>query len=152
MQAFRKYFIAVGVLLILAGGFSAWRASNPPQSEEQILLSTLDDAASAIQDRSVARVSKFLAPSFSWNGTSRSELKQVMTGAFWQWRDVQLQLTNQQVTVNGDEATTSGRFILNYRPAQDAAPESNSGNFTLQWRKADGQWQVVSATGADNMR
>jgi len=149
MQKFRSAFIALGLLFIFAAGFSFWRSSNPPQSDEQILISSLDNAASAIRDRSVGRVMGVLAPGFSTGGTSRGEFNQMMTGAFFQWRDVKLDLSNRKVQINGDSATTTGRFALNYRPQEGASPESQSGDFSLNWQKIDGVWKVVSATGGE---
>jgi len=147
MQKFRTVFIALGLLFIFAAGVSFWRSAHPPQSDEELLMSSLDNAASAVRDRSVGRVMSFLAPGFSANGTSRGEFNRMMTGAFFQWRDVQLDLSNQKVQISGDSATTSGHFVLNYRPQEGAAPENHRSDFSLQWRKIDGAWKIVSASG-----
>ncbi len=71
----------------------------------------------------------------------------MMTGAFWQWREVHLTLATQSVEQRDDTARTSGTFSLSYRPSEGAAVETHHGPFALQWQKINGNWKVVSASG-----
>lgn len=152
MQRMRRVIIGLGLVLLLGGSVVWWRAAHPPLSPEQQIAANLEAAADALQRRSTSGVMRYLAPDFSWNNSSRDELRQMMAGASMQWRDVQLQRLNEKITVNGDEAVSSGSYHLTYRTGPQATPETQRGNYTLRWKLRDGEWKIVTATGGESMQ
>ncbi|HEX8834773.1 MAG TPA: nuclear transport factor 2 family protein [Abditibacteriaceae bacterium] len=151
MKNLRTYLIVAGVLLLIFGGWQAWRAANPKLTDEQQVRLHLDGAASALQDRSTARFVNYLAPNFTWNDSSRAEFNQLLAGAMWQTRDVQLQRSDEKIEVRGDQATTTGRFRVSYRSAAQAPPDTRRGTYSLKWKRIDGDWKIISATGGENL-
>jgi ketosteroid isomerase-like protein len=152
MQKMRYAVLAFGLVLLIVGGIGVWRATHPPLTAEEQIVANIDDAAAGIEQRSVSRLAHYLAPEFSWNGTPRADVTRALAGTFYQWRDVQLQRTVDRVQVSGDTATTSGTYRISFRPAPDAAPETQAGTYTLQWRLRDGNWQIVAAQGGEALR
>jgi hypothetical protein len=149
MHKIRFVVLALGLVLLIAGGFGVWRAMHPPLTAEEQIIANIDDAAASIEQRSTSRLARYLAPEFSWNGTPRADVIRMLAGTFYQYRDVQLQRTIDRVQVDGDTATTNGTYRISFRAAPQAAPESQSGTFTLRWRLRDGNWQIVSAQGTE---
>jgi ketosteroid isomerase-like protein len=152
MQRMRRAIIGLGLVLLVAGGIGIWRAMHPPLSPEQQIAVNLEAAADALQSRSTSGVMRYLAPEFKWNNSSRDELRQMVAVASFQWRDVQLERTNEKITVNGDEAVSSGTYHLAYRAGPQAALETQSGNYTLRWKLHDGEWKIAAATGGESMQ
>ena len=152
MHKIRYVVLALGLVLLIVGGIGVWRAMHPPLTAEEQIIANIDDAAVSIEQRSTSRLARYLAPEFSWNGTPRADALRLLAGTFYQFRDVQLQRTIERVQVNGDTATTSGTYHISFRSAPQAAPESQSGAFTLKWRLRDGKWLIVSAQGGEALR
>jgi ketosteroid isomerase-like protein len=125
-----------------------WRAAHPPLTPEQQIAANLDDAQRALQNRSAGGVLRHLAPDFSWNNTSRQEFSSMTKGSLFQWRDIQVQRSDEQISVSGNEATSTGSFRMSYRAAPNTPPQNMSGTYTLRWRLIDGEWKVVKADGA----
>ena len=151
MQRMRRAIIGLGLVLLVAGGIGIWRAMHPPLSPEQQIGVNLEAAADALQRRSTSGVMRYVAPEFKWNNSSRDELRQLMAGASFQWRDVQLERTDEKITVSGDEAVSSGSYHLTYRTGPQAAPEAHNGTYTLRWKLRDGEWKIVAATGGESV-
>ena len=140
---------AVGLMLLLAGVVSWWRASHPPLTASQQITANLDEATQALQNRSTAGILRHIAPGFSWNNNSKKELGDLLRGAMFQWRDVQLQRSGEVTVVNGTQATTTGSYMLRYRAGPKAPRETSSGNYKLQWQMQDGNWKIVKADGGE---
>ena len=136
----------LAVLILVVIGAVAWKITHPALTPEQQIELALDNAESALENRSVGGVMSVLSNHFSYDGTSRKEIADALRGAFFQWRDVKLQRTNSSVSVNGDSASTRGNYVLTYRPNLDAPIETQRGTYVLQWRLEDGHWKVVKAT------
>ncbi len=149
MQRMRLGVFVLGFVLIVFGSIAWWRATHPPLTAEQQIAANLDDAQRALQNRSAGGVLRHLAPDFSWNNTSRQEVSSMMKGSLFQWRDVQVQRTGEQIAVNGNTATSSGSFRLLYRPGPNAPPQTANGTYTLHWRLIDGEWKITKAEGTN---
>jgi ketosteroid isomerase-like protein len=149
MQRLQLGVMVLGVLLLLIGGISWWRAAHPPLTAEQQIAANLDDAQRALQNRSAGGVLRYLAPDFSWNNTSRQEFSGMTKGSLFQWRDVQVQRTDEEITVTGNEATSSGTFRISFRSGRDAPLQTMNGTYILHWRLIDSEWKVVKAEGTN---
>lgn len=147
----RKLLVIVGLAMLLFGGISAWRALHPALSPEQQIASQVEGLSQAIQNRSVGNTAGYLAKEFVWHSTPKTDVVEGMRGAFYSWREVQLNPSGLQIEVNGERATSSGNFSLSFRPGPDAAPEVRAGKFKLFWELRDGQWKVVKAEGGENL-
>lgn len=148
MQRLRLGVFALGFVLLVIGGMAWWRATHPPLTAEQQIAANLDDAQRALQNRSASGVLRHLAPEFSWDNTSRQEVSSMTKGSMFQWRDVQVQRTDEEISVTGNEAVSTGNYRISYRIRSDMPPQSLSGRYTLHWRLINGEWKVVKAEGA----
>jgi ketosteroid isomerase-like protein len=147
----RNLLIFVGALLLLFGGWFAWHAAHPPLSDEQQIIANVEAIRAAVESRSAGRVQSFLADDFSWNGHNKRELSSEMSGAFFQWRDVTTNITGLHVSISGDTATATGKFSIALRPTSHSRPDAYVGDFTLLWRKRNGQWLITKAKGGENV-
>ena len=148
MRQLRLGVFVLGVLLLLVGGIVWWRAAHPPLTAEQQIVANLDDAQRALENRSAGGVLRHLAPDFSWDTTSRQEISTMTKGSIFQWRDVQVQRTDEEISVTGTEAVSSGNFRMSYRVRSGSPPQRLSGRYILRWRLIEGEWKVVKAEGA----
>jgi hypothetical protein len=151
MNMLRRASVSVGLFLILLAAYGAWRSANLVQSDTEQIRSVLDAAASGLKDRAASRITGNLTPDFKWGETSRSEFNQILSGALWQARDIDLVRTNEQIEVRGDTATSTGKYRASYRPAPEAGVETNSGNYSVTLRKIDGDWKIQSLRGGENI-
>jgi ketosteroid isomerase-like protein len=149
MRRLRLGVFVLGCILVLIGGVIWWRAKHPPLTAEQQIAANMDDAQRALQNRSAGGVLRHLAPDFSWNNTSRQEVSSMTKGSLFQWRDVQVERSNEQVDVSGTEATSTGSFRITYRSSPDAPPQTANGTYSLRWRLITGEWKIVKAEGAN---
>jgi hypothetical protein len=146
----RKLLIAIGVVLLIFGGWSAWRAAHPPLTDEQQIAANIEVLRLAVQSRKSRNITNLLADDFTWNGQNKRELNSELTGAFLQWRDITANVTGLQISLNGDKATSKGKFSLAFRPSQRGRPEAYLVDFQLTWQKRDGQWLIIKAEGGEN--
>ena len=147
----RRFVIGLGFVLLVFGGFSYWRATHPILSPEQQIILQLDDVSSALQNRSANRVLGHLSSDFKWNNSGRKEIGDLLRGSMLGFRDVQLQRSGETIHVNGDSATSSGSFRLNYRTSQGGEAQAHEGDYTLQWRKIDGNWKITAVKGGESL-
>ena len=150
--ALRKIIIAAGLLCLIASAFLAWRAAHPPLSQDQIIMANLTAVQEAAQNRQAKNVAYYLAKDFTWSSTPRQEFIRMLSGGFFQARDIQLTLSNVELIRNGDqEAVTSGTYSANIRMSTGAPLDNSHGPFKLYWRKVDGEWKVYKAEGGTNI-
>ena len=143
-----------GLALLLLSGFLIWRALHPPLSDEEQIAANLDAIVRAAAARDAASIADFLAPQFSFNGnagTARREFQRQLYAAMLQYRVINLQINGVKVEVNGPNASSDGRFLLNLKAEFDSPPESQAGDFALKWKKLDGEWKIVAAAGVPNL-
>ena len=147
----RNLIIFVGALLLLFGGFAAWRASQPQLSDEEQIAANVEAIRTAVQSRNTRRITGYLSDDFTWNGQSKRQLNSELTGAFLQWRDVTANVTGLKISINGESATSTGKFSLAFRPSQRSRrPEAYLGDFQLTWQKRDGEWLVTRLEAGEN--
>jgi len=148
----RKILIAAGVLCIIAGGFLAWRASNPPLTDDQVILANLAAVQEAAQKRQAKNIAYYLAKDFSWQSTTRQEFVRMLSAGLFQARDVQVTLSKVELERQGsDEAVTSGNYSVTMRPAEGAQSTNAHGPFKFYWRKVEGEWKVYKAEGGSDI-
>lgn len=146
----RNILIFAGLLILMFGGYSAWRAANPPLPDREQIEANLEAIRVATQARNAKKIASYLAPEFSWNGMKKSELQNQMVGTFLQWRDVTANLTGVQISLEGERATVTGKFSLAFKPNPRARPDAYIGNFKVLWQKQNGQWKIVALEGLPN--
>ncbi|HEX8552633.1 MAG TPA: hypothetical protein VF681_13880 [Abditibacteriaceae bacterium] len=148
----KKWIAVVGALFIIAGAYFTFRRANSPLSDKQQIALAMEQAESALESRSAARLKNFLAEDFRHGETNRKDLSSMMAGAFWQWRDVQLLRNGEKNSVSGDTATVTGNYALRFRPSEGATYEAHGGLYTLQLRRVSNDWKIVSASGGESLK
>lgn len=147
----RNLLLTAGVLLLLLGGWFSWRNAQPVLTDEQRITLNMENLRLAVQNRSSKQVSRHLAEDFTWNGQPKSELQNLMNGAFLQFRDVSANITGLNVFVDGEKATATGKYSFAYKPDARSRSEAVLGEFKLQFVKRDGEWLILSAEGGPNL-
>jgi hypothetical protein len=148
----RRILIFLGALILIFGGYSAWRASHPPLDDTQQLTSHMETMRAAVESRDTRTLSSFLAADFSWNGQNKRELNSMMTGTFMQARDITANITGLKISFDKTSAITTGKFSIAFRPSPRARSEAYVSDFTLVWQKQNGNWLVVKAVGGENIQ
>jgi ketosteroid isomerase-like protein len=148
----KKWIVLVGALFIVAGAYFTFRRTNSPLSDKQQIAVAMEQAENAVETRSAARLKNFLAEDFRHGDTNRKDISSMMAGAFWQWRDVQLLRNGEKIYVDGDTATVTGNYALRFRPSEGATYEAHGGLYTLQLRRVNNEWKIVSASGGENLK
>ncbi|MDQ3813031.1 MAG: nuclear transport factor 2 family protein [Armatimonadota bacterium] len=143
----RKVILIAGFILLAFGGVLWWRATHPPLTDEQQVLANLDAVRHAVEARRPRDIAYYLAKGFTLNGQPRSDVVNMMKGALLQAHEVQLNVSNVQVKVRGDTATSFGRYRLTANSRGDPTARTRMGEFTLNWRKTDGVWKIAKAEG-----
>ena len=147
----KRTSIFVAVLLLIIGGFFGWRVLHPPLTDAQQIAANLDAIAAAANARDAASIAAFMAPTFTFNGntgTARKEFQRQLSLGMLQYRVVDLKINRVQTTINGENATSDGRFALNLKSEFDSPPEPYGGDFKLKWQKMDGEWKISEVEGA----
>lgn len=147
----RNLLILAGLLLLIFGGWMAWRKAHPPLTDEQQIAANVEAVRQAIEARNARRIVAYLADDFTWNGAKKNEIESQLTGGFWQARDITANVAGLQITQNGDTATSTGNFSLTLRPSPHSRADAYTGKFTLHWKKRDGQWLVTKLEGGENV-
>lgn len=145
----KKWIVILGALFIVAGAYFTFRRGSAPLSSKAQIALSLDQAETALEDRSAARLTKFLADDFRAGDSNRKDVNTMLAGSFWQWRDVEMLRNGEKISVNGETATVTGNYALRFRPSEGASYEMHGGLYTLQLRNAKGEWKVVSASSSE---
>ena len=147
----RKFILALGCVLLIAGGIVAWRATHPPLNDKQQIEANLEAARSAIENRNARGVTQYFASDFTWQGEKKADIHNRLVGVFIQSRDVQLHLSNVTTVMSGDSATTTGHYSISFKRTPDAWTQTDVGDFRLRWARRDGDWKIVKAEGGENL-
>ncbi|HEX8463540.1 MAG TPA: nuclear transport factor 2 family protein [Abditibacterium sp.] len=145
----RKILLLSGLVLLLLGVVIGWRATHPPLSDEQQIAAALDGITAAANARQPRGVVGFLSRDFKFAGGGRKNLQQALASGMLSYRVIDLNISGVEVKIQGETATSEGRFRLSRRSEADSAPETTSGEFRLKWRKEDGEWLVTQAEVPD---
>jgi hypothetical protein len=143
----KRFYPALGIVIALLVAVFVWRAMNPPLSDSQQIAANLDSLVDAANRRSARGVSRFLAPNFEFGGTKKRDFQPQLAGALLQYRVVELKMSGVQTTVNGQTATSSGRYNLSLKSETTSPPALSNGEFKVRWRKVEGEWKIEAATG-----
>ena len=146
----KKILIVSGALVLLLSAVLIWRALHPPLTDEQQIAANLDAIAAAASARDAVTLASYLAPTFTFNDqgqTQRKEFQRQLYGAILQYRVVDLGINGVQVKVQGERASSDGRFILSLKSEFSSPPEVHNGDFQLQWQKSNGEWKIVAVKG-----
>lgn len=148
----RKLLMLAGLVIFVVGLYGAWKAMHPQLTPEQQIKANVEDLRRQIENRNVKGVTFYFSKNFNWQGTSRREVIDTLKVGFLQARDVQLHVSNEQVTVNDDTAYSSGHFTISYKPSPDAGAQTQVGDFELEWTKEENrQWKITRAEGGKNI-
>jgi hypothetical protein len=151
LQPLRRFVVITGVLLCAFGAVALWRGLNPALSNEQIIARQLEAMRTGIEKRTAGNITQYIGNDCTWSGMDGKSLRAAIAQALLQWRDVRLDFQDTGTVVSGDEATTSGRYILTVRETKDAKPETFRGSFGLHWKKRHGNWVVTRADGGEHL-
>jgi hypothetical protein len=151
MQTLRRLVVTAGLLLCAFGAVALWRGMNPPLSNEQVIARQLETMRTGIEKRSAGNITQFISSDCTWNGMDGKSLRAAIAQSLLQWRDVHLDFDDTGTVVRGDEAASSGRYILTVRETKDAKPETYRGSFGLHWKKRNGNWFVIGASGGEQL-
>lgn len=143
----KRLYLLLGIMFSLLVAVFVWRATHPPLSDSQQIAANLDALVDATNRRSARGVSRFLSSDFEFGGTKKRDFQPQLAGALLQYRVVELELSGVQTTVNGDSANSSGRYNLSLKSELASPPELSKGEFKVRWRKIEGEWKIVQATG-----
>lgn len=147
----RTLLLWAALILLLGGGILTWRALHPPQTDEQQILAKLDAMSQAAKAMSARGVTAPMTQNFRWQGLNKREINSHLSGFFFTADKVEVKLSDMDVKVNGERASTEGAFHATYRTAPDAPPTSRLGRFRTNWIKREGDWKLDSAEGGANL-
>ena len=151
----RKIILVIGVLLLLVGGLTWWRATHPPLTDEEQIAANLEGLRDTAESGSVNGVMSYFSDEFTWDGRKRSEISSLLYGAFYEGlrkRDFRLTFTNVRPAVKGATATVTGHFKVDVRTYRGGVDTASSGEFSTEWEKRDGQWKITRANGGENLQ
>ena len=146
----KRILIASGVVVLLLSAILIWRALHPALTDEQQIAANLDAIAAAAGARDAVTIASYLAPQFTFDDqgqTERKEFQRQLYGGILQYRVVDLTINGVAVKVNGQNASSDGRFLLSLKSEYNSPPELHDGDFQLQWQKIDGEWKIVAIKG-----
>ncbi|HEX8236051.1 MAG TPA: nuclear transport factor 2 family protein [Abditibacteriaceae bacterium] len=151
MQPLRRFVVVAGLLLCAFGAVALWRGMNPALSNEQVIARQLEAMRNGIEKRSAGSITQYISSDCTWNGMDAKSLRAAIAQSLLQWRDVRLDFDDSGTVVTGDEAASTGRYILTVRETKDAKPETYRGTFGLHWKKRNGNWYVTQASGGEQL-
>ncbi len=148
----RKIFIIGGIVLLVLGAVLTWRRLHPPLTDEQQIAAALNGITAAANARSPRGIADYLAKDFQFGSTTKSEFQNSLVGGILQYRVIDLKLAGTKTEVNGETASSQGRYVLSLKSEFTSPPEVFAGKFALKWRKIEGQWLVTGAQGEQTPR
>ena len=131
------------VLVILT--LFLWRWTHPILSDEQQIRAALDGIEAQASHKNSGGITSYLTKDFEMNGLKRKELTQNLTGGLFNYRVVTLKISRVQVQVSGNTATTRGHYYLGLKTEFSSPEQPFSNDFSLKWKREDGQWKISSA-------
>ena len=144
----KKKFWMFGVFALLLVAFFGWRLTHPPLTDEQQIAANIDGLTASANNKSAGGVASYLSKKFIFNGIRKKDFQNQLVGGFLQYRVVKLQTSGLQTKINGDTASSEGRWSLGLKSEYTSPEERTSGTFELQWRRENGEWKIVEADGA----
>ena len=151
LRNLRRFVFVVGTALLLLASLLLWRAAHPPLSDREQITAQMETMRAAVEARSAGAIAKNVGDDFAWNGLDARTFRASLAQAFIQWRDVKVSVPSQKTEVRGDDATTSGRYVIALREAQSSAPQTFRGDFAVQWKRAKNGWRIVSLRGGEQL-
>ena len=145
----RKIFLWSGLILLIVGSVLAWRAAHPPLSDAQQIALHIEEIQEAANARSSRGILSHLSDDFQFGSMSRSELGKNLSGAFFQWRSVNLRVSGVKTTLNGEQALSEGHYSVEMRQEATSTPDVAKGDFKAWWQKEDGVWKIWKAEGTN---
>ncbi len=134
-------------LLLLVLVFFGWKWTHPTLSDQEQIRAALDGLAAQASHKNSSGVTSFLTKDFQMDGLKKKDLRQQLTVGMLQYAVVNLKITSVQAEVNGDSATTRGRYELGLKQEFSSPEQKTSSDFVLKWKREDGQWKISDADG-----
>jgi ketosteroid isomerase-like protein len=120
---------------------------SPPPGDREVIMAEVEAIRKAVENQNPKGILSRLEEGFKFQGASKSELRSHLVAFFFQNSDVRLDLAGVDATVEGDSATSSGSYSARWKSGPTAPDEVRTGRFIAKWRKIEGQWKIVEATG-----
>ena len=81
------------------------------------------------------------------DGLKRKDITQQLTIGMLQYAVVNMKVSNVQVQTNGARATSTGHYYIGLKSEFTSPEQKTSSDFTLKWKREDGEWKILSADG-----
>ncbi len=124
-----------------------WRWRHPTLSDEDQIRQSLDGIATQVSHKQAGGVVSFLSKDFQLDGTKKSDLQKQLTLGMLSYASVDASISPSEVQVNGDTAITKGHYTLGMKQEFNSPAQNYSSDFTLHWKREDGQWKISNADG-----
>jgi hypothetical protein len=138
-------FVIPLVLVVLAVFF--WRVTHPTLSDEEQIRQSLDGIAAQASHKSAKGIISYLSKDFQIDGTKKSDIQNQLTYAMLSKAAIEMKIGPSQVQVEGDTATTKGSYNLGLKQEFNSPIQNYTSDFTLKWKREDGQWKISNADG-----
>lgn len=145
MKIAKAVIVLIGLIIVVSGGWIAWRNAHPALSDAQQLQANLQSISAAAARHSANGIMNYLADGFTWNGQNRHDLASMLTGAMFEYDTVNIETSGVIVQVRGATAVTTGNYTLTVRQQKNQAPQTYQGKFRVEWEKQRGQWMATKA-------
>jgi len=135
---------------LLLALFAAWRFTQPPPDDHEAILGEIEAIRLAASRDNAVGIASRLAEDFRFEGARKEEIQTQLVGFFWSNDAVEATMSNLQVEVDGDLATSSGIVTLRWRTEPSEPFKTRTGQFRARWRKDEkGRWKVALLTGGE---
>lgn len=81
------------------------------------------------------------------DGTKKGQIQKQLAYGLLSYAVIEATISPSQIEVKGDTATTKGRYNLGLKQEFTSPAQNYSSEFTLQWKREDGQWKISNADG-----
>lgn len=141
----RKLIVALGLVLLVGGGFFWWRVTHPPLSDAEQIAANLEDIRTSLENNNIERALGYMAEDAKFQGQSRAQIRsQFNIGSFLTKANARVNLLNVRTDIKGASASTKGHYKVDVQ--QRFGPEANDGDFSLEWEKRDGNWVITEGS------
>ncbi|BCM89676.1 hypothetical protein IAD21_01523 [Abditibacteriota bacterium] len=138
-------FLIPLILVVFAVLF--WRWKHPTLSDEDQIRQSLDGIASQVSHKNSGGVTSFLSKKFQLDGLKKSDIQKQLTIGMLSYATIEATISPSQIKIDGDTATTTGHYNLGMKQEFNSPVQNYSSEFTLQWKREDGQWKISNADG-----
>ena len=133
------------VLVVLVGLF--WRWTHPVLSDQDQIRGALDGLAAEVSHKSAKGIVSYLSEDFQIDGAKRGQIQKQLVYGLLSYAAIDATISPSQIEVHGDTATTKGHYNLGLKQEFNSPAQNYSSEFTLRWKRENGQWKISNADG-----